>query len=45
MDANQKILKERRKKITFYLFGSYCQKYYSDQEIHVDKTDPMLIGE
>lgn len=46
MDANQKILKERKgKKITFYLFRSYCQKYYSDQEIRVDKPDPTLIGE
>lgn len=38
IDTNQKILKEREEKVNFYLFGSDCQKCYSDQEIHVDKT-------
>lgn len=27
-----------KEKSQFYLFGSYCQKYCLDQEIHVDET-------
>lgn len=35
MDVSQEILKE---KSTFMYLGLTIQKYYSDQEIHVDET-------
>lgn len=37
MDVSQEILKEK-KKSTFMYLGLTIQKYYSDQEIHVDET-------
>lgn len=43
MDVSQEILKE--KKSTFMYLGLTIQKYYSDQEIHVDETWSCVIGE
>lgn len=44
MDVSQEILKEK-KKSTFMYLGLTIQKYYSDQEIHVDETWSCVIGE
>lgn len=44
MDVGQEILKEK-KKSTFMYLGLTIQKYYSDQEIHVDETWSCVIGE
>lgn len=44
MDVSQEILKEK-KKSTFMYLGLTIQKYYSDQEIHVDETWSCVIRE